>query len=191
MIHDKRTLYTDASKKPLMLAVQPNGIAEELRSALRFVLWVLVLVKGKWSKVPRQTNGHNADITNPRQWGTFAKIHAAYSKGGFDGIGFSLGDGFAGIDLDNCRKPDTGEIAPWAQKIIDDSGTYAEVSPSGTGAKIIGRGSWEGGWHKKPTEDGGEIEIYDGNRYFALTGHRLNEHGIGDIGQLLALLALE
>jgi len=188
---NKRELYSDPSKKPPMLPVKSEGIAEELREAVRFMLWVLVLVKRKWTKVPKQTNGHNADSTNPKTWASFAKINSAYAKGGADGVGFALGGGFAGIDLDNCRNKDTGEIKPWAQKIVDDSETYAEVSPSGTGVKLIGRGKWEGEWHKKPTEGIGEIEIYDCDRYFALTGHRLNEHGLGDIGQLLALLALE
>ena len=188
---NKREIYYNPSKKPEMLRVKPDGIAQELRNAVRFVLWVLVLLKAKWAKVPKRANGHSADITDPNQWGTFASIHAAYAEGGYDGIGFALGDGFAGIDLDNCRDPDTGELEAWARRIVDVCGTYAEVSPSGTGLKLIGRGKWEGDWHKKPTEAGGEIEIYDSSRYFALTGHRLNEHGIGDITQLLALLALE
>jgi hypothetical protein len=42
-----------------------------------------------------------------------------------------------GIDFDLCRNSETGQIENWAQTIIDDFATYAEVSPSGTGVKIF------------------------------------------------------
>jgi hypothetical protein len=42
-----------------------------------------------------------------------------------------------GVDLDSCRTPPTGEIEVWAQQVIDRFGSYAEVSPSGTGVKIF------------------------------------------------------
>jgi primase-polymerase (primpol)-like protein len=36
-----------------------------------------------------------------------------------DGIGFMLHDsGYAAFDIDDCRDPDTGEIAKWAQSLI-------------------------------------------------------------------------
>ena len=189
--HDKRTLYSDPDKKPAMLAVNPDGIPEELRRAVRWMLWNLEVKAGRWSKVPKQVNGRNADATKPATWNTFAAVNAANANARSDGIGFALGDGYAGIDLDNCRNPETGELSPLAQRIIDNCGSHSEVSPSGTGVKIFGRGKWPATWHRKPTEDGGEIEVYDSGRYFALTGIRLNECGIGDIGPLLALLALE
>jgi hypothetical protein len=64
----------------------------------------------------------------------------AVAKRRVDGIGFVFnGDGIAGVDLDGCRNPETGAIAPWAQRIIDDFASYTEVSPSGTGVKIYFR----------------------------------------------------
>lgn len=41
------------------------------------------------------------------------------------------------IDLDLCRSPITGAITPWAQAIIHECQTYGEVSPSGTGVKLL------------------------------------------------------
>src|SRR5208337_4316993 len=49
-----------------------------------------------------------------------------------------LGDGRAigGIDLDTCRAVD-GTLAPWAAEVVARIGSYTEVSPSGTGAKVF------------------------------------------------------
>ena len=41
-----------------------------------------------------------------------------------------------GIDLNSCRDAN-GAIADWAQGVITRFGTYAEVSPSGTGVKLF------------------------------------------------------
>jgi len=63
----------------------------------------------------------------------------AYHGGSVDGVGYVLGDGVAGVDLDDCRDPETGTIEPWAAQIITDINSYTEVSPSGTGVKIFAR----------------------------------------------------
>jgi hypothetical protein len=55
---------------------------------------------------------------------------------------------------------------------LEEIGSYTEISPSGTGVKVIFRGSKNG--HSRcrtsNTEWGGEFEIYDQGRFFALTG---------------------
>ena len=45
-----------------------------------------------------------------------------------------------GFDFDIVRDPEFGIIDPWAQELIDELDGYAEVSPSGTGVKVIVRG---------------------------------------------------
>jgi hypothetical protein len=42
-----------------------------------------------------------------------------------------------GLDLDSCRNDKTGEVDPLAKEIITRFDSYAEVSPSGTGAKVF------------------------------------------------------
>jgi hypothetical protein len=42
-----------------------------------------------------------------------------------------------GVDLDSCRNPETGEIDPWVQDVIDRFKTYTEISPSQTGVKLF------------------------------------------------------
>jgi len=52
-----------------------------------------------------------------------------------DGIGFVFADSgtVAGIDLDDCRDPDSGDLEGWADDLLDDVETFTEISPSGTG----------------------------------------------------------
>ena len=109
------------------------------------------------------------------------------------------GDGIVGIDLDGCRDPCTGTIAPWARDIITAIGSYAEVSPSGTGVKILARSDplprltankmamgKAAGHAKAPA-----IEVYLTGRYFALTGQLLDEvpDEVVDATEILAKLA--
>jgi primase-polymerase (primpol)-like protein len=62
----------------------------------------------------------------------------------FDGVGFVLGDGWAGIDLDHCRDDD-GQIIDAAWMPLARLTCYVEVSPSGHGPKAIGRAARIGG----------------------------------------------
>ena len=68
------------------------------------------------------------------EWGGTYKAASALAKRLGGHVGIVLGtpiDGYrlAGIDLDSCRDPDLGTIAPWARRIIDRFVTYWEVSP--------------------------------------------------------------
>jgi len=81
---------------------------------------------------------------------------------------FSADDPYIGIDLDGCRDPVSGTIAPWAWEIINKLNTYAEVSVSGTGVHLLAKGELPPGGRKK-----GGIEIYKLGRYFTTTGHRV------------------
>jgi len=132
-------------------------------------VWKLEQRDGKPTKVPYIAGGvGRADTTDLLTWRTFEQAAAALETGRYNGVGFVFcsGDPFAGIDLDKCRDPETGEIEPWAQKIIDHSGGYAESSPSGTGVHIIVRG-------KAPNKKRGQVEAYSTGRFFATTGRVL------------------
>lgn len=168
----KKSLYSDPTKKPPLIAPDFGGVPQELKLAHRWVLWKLESRDGKWTKVPYQPTGKPASSTDEKTWRTFDTVRTAYKKGGFDGIGFVLGDVWAGIDLDDVRDPATGEITvAWAREMIAATGRPADVSPSGTGVKLIGKGKWAAQWHRKPHPSGsGEIEVYDAGRYFTVTG---------------------
>ena len=95
----------------------------------------------------------------------------ATSSGGWDGLGFvfTAVDPYAGIDLDDCRDPETGEIAYWAQQIVGALESYTEVSPSGRGLHILVKAALPDHVGRKQ----GAVEVYDALRYFAVTGERL------------------
>jgi len=103
-------------------------------------------------------------------------------------VGFVLGDRWCGIDLDDVRNPDTGEITPEAAALVERVGTYAEVSPSGTGLKLFGRGKWTGKKHRYPFPGGGELEVYDSGRYFTVTGLPTGDRPVADVTAALAEL---
>jgi hypothetical protein len=119
-------------------------------------------------------NAKVSDRENPKKardtWGTVDESASHAERNGLDGVGFvfSEDDPYCGVDLDDCRDPDTGKIEGWAQEIIDSLASYTEVSPSGTGVHVISRGVLPRSGNKK-----GQIEMYDSGRYFTVTGRHL------------------
>ena len=138
-----------------------ENIPEELRQRPQWVVHK--------EKVPYIAGGvGRASSTDSLTWRTFEEAVQALRTGRYDGIGFvfSSGDPFAGVDLDKCRDPETGELEEWAEKIVVAFGGYAEASPSGTGVHIIVRG-------KAPNKKRGPIEAYSSERFFTVTGEKL------------------
>src|SRR5215213_1555072 len=124
-----------------VIAPDPSGIPAELKKLPRWVAWRSDPRRGgkKPAKVPiNPATGRPADPSDPRTWGAFDAAVKRWQNDGLAGIGFVFeGDGLAGADLDGCRNPETGELEPWADAIVQKFGTYTEVSPSGTGVKLI------------------------------------------------------
>ncbi|MDX2169911.1 MAG: hypothetical protein SF182_22765 [Deltaproteobacteria bacterium] len=123
-------------------------------------------------KVPKQAGtGRNASSTDPSTWAPFdAAVRRAEHEGW--GVGFVFHvtlNPFAGVDLDGARDPRSGRLAPWAQSIVDAFDSYAEVSPSGTGVKIVVRGKPRRNGSRKGA-DGTAVEVYGTARFFTLTG---------------------
>jgi AAA domain len=111
------------------------------------------------------------DWGNPENHTTYVNAAARIAELKLSGVGFvlTLGCGLIGVDLDNCRNPDTGEIAEWAQAIIDLAETYAEISPSGKGVRVWIKGELASAII---CERAG-IEIYSGGRYLTFTGDHI------------------
>jgi primase-polymerase (primpol)-like protein len=146
-----------------------TAVPAELRRAKRWV-------RRNADKVPlRADTGRPASSTDPKTWTGHAE--AAASPHG-TGLGYVLadGDGIVCLDLDHCLDHclDRGRLAPWAVEILDACPpTFVEVSPSGTGLHIWGRGHLERGRRiRRP--DGAAIEAYGTGRYIAL-GHRYQQ----------------
>ena len=106
--------------KPIPLSVIPEHIPADLKALDQWLIWRYFYKPdlGYWDKPPLDANksGNAARVTDPKTWATFEKALSTYQLGHLDGIGSALTDknGIVGFDLDDCRDPETGDIAPWA-----------------------------------------------------------------------------
>jgi hypothetical protein len=166
-----------AQPKPARVEVQAENIPERVRRLKRWVVWNWQPRNGKWDKPPLQPDGTFARTDDPSTWVTFDEALEAHRAGGIDGIGFVLGYDreedvtYSGIDLDDCRDPETGDIAEWATAHLQTIDTYSEVSPSGAGVKALAIGGLPGRDRNESERLG--VEVYSGGRYFTVTGQRL------------------
>lgn len=137
-------------------------------------------------KAPRTVEGGFASVSDPATWS--AHREAAASKAGV-GLGYMLaeGDGIVCIDLDHCLEG--GQLATWAREVLDRCpASYTEVSPSGDGLHIWGRGELERG--RRIRRDGAAIEVYGQGRYVAMTGRRFEDSParLADLSEVVASL---
>jgi hypothetical protein len=167
-------------KPPSILApdvdrMRSSEALSALRERTRWVLWRPILRKDRWTKPLFQTNGKFAKSDDPATWSTFEECAAAIGET-FPGLGYVMGPGDAAFDLDDVRNPETGEILHWAEVVIDRAGSYAEISPSGRGIRIIGTGVGPDLQVKLkiPGADA-SCELYRGesHRYYTTTGLQL------------------
>ena len=162
--------------KPIALSLRPEAIPESLTSIPRWLLWKYIKKKKPdgtvfWTKVPFQCDGTPASTTNPATWCSYEEALDAWMVGDFDGIGMTLGADVQGIDLDDCRDPETGELNALATEVLERIDGYAEVSPSGTGIKLFAKTNLDGSRTKK--EMG--VELYREGRYFTVTGQAMGD----------------
>lgn len=114
--------------------------------------------------------GKAAASTDPMTWADYATAAAAAAPLGCRGIGFVLGDGIAGIDIDHCIDPATGAVDARALDIVAAMQSYTEISPSGTGLHILFCGRKPGPACRRALGGGLGLEMYDSGRYFTVTG---------------------
>jgi putative DNA primase/helicase len=152
-----------------------ENVPKQLTERPQWVCWRLEMRDGKPTKVPYTPGTRSrASSTDLMTWRTFKEALEAYETSepmACDGIGFVFcsADPFVGIDLEDCRNPQTGEVESWAQNIIDTFSAegYVEASPSGTGVHIIVRGVQKEGARR------GRVEMYGQDRYFSMTGEKI------------------
>ena len=110
--------------------------------------------------------GTPASSTDPATWDSYENAIRAYQTGRYAGIGFVFteDDPYVGVDYDHVRENGEWE-AGYLEEILS-FGSYAEVSPSGTGAHVITKGKIPGDRHRS-----GPREMYERGRYFTFTGN--------------------
>jgi hypothetical protein len=146
-----------------------DALPADIKTSGRCVIWRREsTASGGMTKVPYVATDpcRLASSTNPETWRSFADAQAAVEDGKADGPGLVLGDGWIGLDIDHCVT--AGELDVEARTIVEATASYTEYSPSETGIHILVRGALPAGRRKK-----GRYELYDGGRYFTLTGARV------------------
>ena len=137
--------------------------------------------KEKFEKPPFQSlhPEYGCSSMNSDHWSTFDQAVACVndSKNKMDGIGFVLGDGFAGADADRCLDkngiPSEETLLLWK----DLPETYTEISPSEDGLHKLWLSDAEG--HAKQ----GNQEFYTDGRYFTVTGRAIGSHPISRLSK--------
>lgn len=123
-------------------------------------------------KKPRSP--HTGQVCNPHDtqfWVDRQTAESAVAKGLGVGVGmvFAEHHGNFFVDIDHCLQPD-GTWSPIATQLCQVfAGAYIEVSSSGTGIHIIGKGVAPAGHSTRNNALG--LELYHDGRYCALTGH--------------------
>lgn len=171
----------------------PEGLTP-LTALNHWVVWRLEKRRnGKFTKPPYQLDGRAAKSDDPTTWTTYAAAAKAADR--FDGTGFMLLDsGIAAFDLDHCRDPATGAVDQWALAVVDKSGSYAEITPSSTGLRIIGYGSGKN-VHRKlkvPNANGVSCEIYrQATRFITVSGNVYRDAPLVNIDAIIDAVLCE
>ncbi|WP_459190901.1 phage NrS-1 polymerase family protein [Halosimplex sp. J119] len=147
---------------------EPEAIPETLRERKQWVCWREEERDGKPSKIPVTPGARGfASSTESETWASFEAALEYTETAHADGVGFVFTDGdpIVGVDLDDCRDPETGDVDDAALDIIERLDSYTEVSPSGTGYHVLITGELPEGRNRR-----GSIELYDTARFFTVTG---------------------
>ncbi|AXG09736.1 hypothetical protein DU484_07605 [Haloplanus rubicundus] len=161
-----------------MNTVTDSKIPDTIRSFEQWICWREDERDGKPTKVPikpyRTSGNPLASVTDSGTWRDFETALTYHRESAFrtDGVGFVFDPEaeIVGVDLDNCRDAESGDLEPWAVDIIDRLDSYTEVSPSGTGIHVLVKGELHPGRNRR-----GDVEMYDRDRFFTVTGSHVPE----------------
>lgn len=151
-----------------------ENIPKELKQLNQWCCFKIVERESKKTKLPvNANNGTMAKSNDPSTWTSFRTAVNAVSDFGCDGIGFMFANGYVGIDLDKVKEDlmefyrgeTEGNIV---HEFVSSINSYAEISVSGTGIHVICKGELPQGQRRK-----GNIEMYDSNRFFVMTGKHI------------------
>ena len=148
------------------------GVPSEFVAVDQWICWREEERDGKPTKIPvTPGTGAFASSTDRETWTDFETARNYAESDEADGLGFvfSEDDSFVGIDLDDCRDPETRSIDDDARDIVNRLDSYTEISPSGTGFHVLIEGDLPDGGNRH-----GSVEMYESARFFTMTGDRVD-----------------
>lgn len=99
-------------------------------------LWCVWKRDKEGKKIPyNPVTGNNAKSNDPSTFSDFQTACDACMSGSYDGLGIGIFNGIGAIDIDHCIED--GKFSDMASDIIEQMGSYTEISPSGNGIRII------------------------------------------------------
>ena len=146
----------------------------EISNLKAFLLWKKGMTKlnGKFDKIPYYANGQKRHGTQgePADLANLVTLHEARialeADPSYAGIGLALRDNLkiVALDLDNCVQD--GQLKSKFSNLVSE--TYAEVSPSGNGVRLLLRGSALKDFKNHPEG----FELFQSKGFVTLTGNR-------------------
>ena len=184
------TVATQTTAKPPVLPFCKENIPAELKELQIWMVWRYQqkTVGNRFVKVAYSPITKNPIQGMHETWleqcGSFEQACELYEntidndgQQMFDGLGITVRDGLLVVDLDYCRNPKTGEIAPWAASILDRFPTYADASPSGKGIHLYLKASIPSGSYRRIDDD---ITIHNFVRFLTITGDTVSNYPVAD-----------
>ena len=154
-------------------------IPSELKEMKRWIVYKPIIKNGKTQKVPiNPLTARSLAWSDETQWLSFDDANRLSQRHDNYGIGFILGDGVVGIDLDNVVKVD-GTLQEIATDVISSMNSYTEYSLSGKGLHILFLANLSNSFNNRRkilNHDGtySNIEMYSSGRFFVVTGNIYN-----------------
>lgn len=162
-----------------------DKIPSELKFKALWCCWKLEEVDGKNTKVPyNPRTGYKAKSNDKNTFASFKvtlnnlhKYLIIDENNRFrGGLGLGIFDGFSAVDIDHCIE--NGVISDMAKDIINHFKSYTEISPSGTGVRIIFKNEIDVDFKKYYIHNKkNQLEIYiseSTNKYLTITGNSMN-----------------
>lgn len=142
-----------------------GGRVEDVHTAQAHHTGAVIAAVGRRKKPPFNPRNPEAfaSTRRPDSWAGFDLAAAAVARQQADGVGYVLllDERLIAFDLDDCRDPQSGALVPWAIALVEEADSYTEITPSGTGLRILGLNeSIAASLHHTNRKDPGQVEIY-------------------------------
>ncbi|EHL11129.1 hypothetical protein HMPREF9629_00666 [Peptoanaerobacter stomatis] len=152
-----------------------ENIPDNLKKEKRWCLYKIIQRDGKNTKLPLMPSAKPAKSNDKMTWHFYEDCIAALNRNIGEGLGFFLGEGYIGIDIDKVSDDIMAysldyRASSMTADFLREISTYAELSPSKTGLHFIGKGKVPG--ERKRHKN---LEIYDEGRFFTVTGNVIKD----------------
>jgi hypothetical protein len=148
--------------------------------------WLVWRLTDDGSKVPYYVSGERrsgvqGSAEDRAKLATFDAARSRFKRGGYTGVGLAMLPDWhmVALDFDDCVTD--GVVHPEVLKLVE--GTYAELSPSGTGVRAFMRGMLAGADKSADglAAHGFRFEAYPVKQFVTVTGNQINRTDVDEL----------